>query len=189
MLLHSRYFLPALTSHRPDDGLQSFGNLVQNYDLACERFERGHPSSDKVEFAKTQITKAVSLCESPIEREMVPWLVLADLGEIASAPHRVFSSAEEFDLKLHLFIVPQFELVSRRVDFAIVASFKGRRRIFAFECDGLGYHNRRLDIVRDGELAECGILTIRAWGAEIKKSPSAVCSRVQNVILTYMDEE
>jgi hypothetical protein len=128
--------------------------------------------------AKDEVKKAWTLCESPIERCLVPWLVLQDFMAFPY-PNRVLAYESDGDVQEgELCIQPQAKIPPYRIDFLITAKRKdGKIRHLAVECDGAEYHDNNSDIRRDRALAQIGIPTLRASGSEIVHHPSKVAIR------------
>lgn len=132
--------------------------------------------------AAAAMAKALPLCESPIEREILPWLIFADYGpELNVMPAATFNIRLEHILPdERVVICPQVPLVRARLDFAIVVNHpvKGIRS-FAVECDGIQYHqDHTADVVRDELISQFGIETIRATGRAIRRTPSGVADEI-----------
>jgi very-short-patch-repair endonuclease len=123
----------------------------------------------------------LNLCESPIERHMMPWLAFGNYGNIQHAPV-VHDMADPFLPDRPIIIIPQFPFLNYRLDFAIMFKAKASMMIVALECDGREFHGafaeRERDAIRDGRLASWGISTVRASGTEIFQDPEQVMSRL-----------
>lgn len=163
-----------------------------NFDVAAKHlFTRaaflGLPSQDHiVEKARAEVAKGLDLCESPIEKRLLPWLVCEDYGpHVLTCPVPVCNTKlDELPPKGDLFIVPQFAFVKFRMDFALVRRMAGGRLgIVAVECDGSGHHNAVRDTLRNGWLASFQIKTIRAMGSTINERPREVSARVAEAVM------
>jgi len=180
-------------------GGRTMSELSQKWPAVCKHISFAQHASlarakriDKEGFAAPrydsheEIFECLTICESPIEKIMLPWLVYENYWPLSPLPARCHSHKKDGLLpNADVIIVPQFAFVKFRVDFAIYARYKGQSKIVALECDGEKFHGARADILRNGYLASWGIQTIRAQGSEINKSPSDVSRRVANVITEW----
>jgi hypothetical protein len=167
-----------------------------NFDLAAAVYEKralslgAHPSFVKssVEMAGELIKGYIPICETPVEKIFLPWLVFADYGpDILTTPalvfdHRKTGLAPECDL----FIVPQFRFAGYRLDFALFYKTKSCTRILCVECDGGDYHDRTRDNFRDKELARYGVETVRLSGSEIVTYKTASIAKVTDAVKVGM---
>lgn len=158
---------------------------IEQAEYALEIETPNERRDDAVAVARQHISLLFEKCESPIERLMAPWLACMNFDPVAHGPILVFSSLDDADLDLPMFIIHQYKIGGRRLDFALFTKYGDLRRIFAFECDGLEFHNRGDDIFRDAELALLGILTFRSWGQEIVRAPHMVAFKLQQFIEKY----
>lgn len=163
-----------------------------NFDLASAVYEKRalslgvHPSFVKssVALAEDMIKGYISICETPIEKIFLPWLVFADYGpDILTTPalvfdHRKTGLAPDCDL----FIVPQFRFAGYRLDFAIFYKTKSGTRILCVECDGGDYHDRTRDNFRDKELSRYGVETVRLSGSEIVTHKTSSIAKVTDAV-------
>lgn len=138
--------------------------------------------------AKIAIQLGNELCESPIERTLLPGLVCADYGAVTEEPARMHDPRREMMPEGPLVIIPQFAFARARMDFAIVARFKGRMQFFCIECDGREYHAGSRDIIRDGYFASWGIPTVRLKGAEIYEDPLAAAQRATGMVFSWSSQ-
>lgn len=168
------------------------GGAGLNFDLAAVHLTRRAKflGIDKpehiIEKASAEVAKGIELCESPIEKRLLPWLVCEDYGpHVQTCPVPVCDTkSDQLPPKGDLFIVPQFAFVKFRLDFALVRRMNGGRLgIVAVECDGSGYHNAIRDTQRNGWLASFQIRTIRATGATINERPREVSARVAEAVM------
>lgn len=168
------------------------GSAGMNFDLASKHLIKraaflGIPTADHlIERAAAEVNKGIDLCDSPIEKRLLPWLVCEDYGpHVQTCPVPVCNTKlEELPPKGDLFIVPQMAFVRFRLDFALVRRMAGNRLgIVAVECDGADYHNAVRDTLRNGWLASFQIRTIRASGATINERPREVAARVAEAVM------
>jgi hypothetical protein len=142
---------------------------------------------DAIDKASAQIALGLPLCESPIEEDLLPWMVCEDYGPLLTCPARVHSTKSELmPPNGDIFIVPQFVFAKYRLDFAVIAKCPKGVKIIAVECDGKEFHkDRDADGRRNSYLRMFGIDTIRATGAEIKRRPRDVSFRVASAITEW----
>jgi hypothetical protein len=142
---------------------------------------------DAIKNAEWWIAFGLPLCESPIEEDLLPWLVCEDYGPaLMTCPARVHSSTELMPPDGDVFIVPQFSFGKYRMDFAVIAKCAKGVKIVAVECDGKEFHkDRDKDRRRNSYLRMFGIETVRAWGGEIKRRPRDVSFRVASIITEW----
>lgn len=125
----------------------------------------------------------VSLCGSPIEKFLLPWLVAQEYEGTRYQPS-VFLPSDDFASLLGpsvVAVVPQLEIGRYRVDFALAHRRRGRSavKLVLIECDGAEFHkgaaNEARDRKRDAILtADARVLgIIRISGREIYHDPCA----------------
>ncbi len=174
-----------------------YGNQILQIRLASEKFQalsRSRGMSAEMigtgcDFAISEISKGNELCESPIERLILPWLVMQDYGvHLQPWPAAVHIPKQELVLpKGGVVIVPQFAFARFRVDFAVVGRHRQHSKIVAIECDGESYHDAERDRLRDEYLASWNIKTIRSRGASISRDPSALARQAAAEIIEWAD--
>jgi hypothetical protein len=129
------------------------------------------------------IADNLQLCESPIEKRMLPWLVFEDYGPLLTFPAVVHDAKKELEVpKGDIMVVPQFAFAKFRLDFGLVARWKKQTKIVAVECDGSSFHGAKRDHTRDAYLWSWGIPTVRASGNEIHNEPRTVSARAAAII-------
>jgi hypothetical protein len=136
--------------------------------------------------ARAIVNAGLQLCESPIEKRLLPWLVCEDYGpHVMTFPIPICDTkADALPPSGDLFIVPQMAFVRFRIDFALVRRLSGGRiGIVAVECDGKDYHDAVRDTLRNGWLASFQIKTIRANGSTIANRPREVSARVAEAVM------
>ncbi len=137
-------------------------------------------SGDKAQILErgvNEVSRGMALCESPIERHILPWLVFANWG--IGKRQDVTPVTDSRDHTHRLFILCQAPVASYRLDFLITYRGSGSKiSQVALECDGADYHDPVKDAARDLALLEHGILTVRASGREIYDRPGRVVARV-----------
>lgn len=132
------------------------------------------------------ISRGAELCESPIEKRLLPWLVFEDYGPLLTFPAILHDAKTEIDVpKGDIMIVPQFGFAKYRIDFGLVARWKGQTKIVAVECDGEGYHGAKRDRIRDAYLNAWGVPTVRASGREVYNQPRDISARAAILITEW----
>ena len=133
----------------------------------------------------TQLEWLLPSCESPIEAHILPWLVINDYWPVCAGiawPDRHSRGVSD---KYPIVVCPQVEVAQYRLDFGIFATFKGVKKLFAFECDGAAFHEEARDHARDMALLRKGVQTIRASGTEIYNDPAACAKRVSDAVISW----
>lgn len=178
---HSRV-LPMRETEDVSDKKARIKYFEANVCAANLNFCRVSGSSARANFS--DFDDVLPLCESPIEKHILPWLVMNDYWPIApralTLPHRRGIS-EYFPVV----VCPQVEVFKYRLDFGIFATFGGQKKLFAFECDGEAFHEASRDHVRDMHLLRRGVQTLRASGAEIYNDPASCSRRVSDAIVNW----
>lgn len=147
---------------------------------------RRHPGQsvsvlgDAGEAASAEFEKGTALCESPIERELLAALVVADWRPFGIETPAVWNLNDKSAVRpaCKAIIVPQLRIGNRRLDFAISVPKHPIGTIIAVECDGADFHNTVEDRERDIQLGYFGVITLRFSGSEIKKDPHHCAARV-----------
>lgn len=137
-----------------------------------------------------QIAAALPLCESPIERVMLPALAFACYAEkFASFPAEVHSPKNGSPPPLgDLVVIPQFAFIRYRLDFGVIGSFGGRYIIAAVECDGEEFHSDAdKDHRRDAYLKAFGITVFHFSGSDIVKDPCLCASQVAQFVASWRE--
>lgn len=143
-----------------------------------------------MDHARRQVANVSDLCESPIERKLLPWLLCEDYG-----PNLNGFCAMTFNHKRDLVmptcrvvVAPQFALLRYRLDFAVFARRDDlATRIIAVECDGQEFHGKASDDKRDAALRSIGVQTIRADGSDCTLRPRAVTRRVSELVQEWLN--
>lgn len=135
----------------------------------------------RLEAATAKIRSAYEVCESPIERKLLPALIFANYGHaFASFPAEIH--CPKTDLKPprgDLIVIPQFAFVRSRLDFCVIAEAEGVRKFVAVECDGDDYHtDATKDRMRDDYLIAFGFDVFRFSGKEIQADPLPLATKV-----------
>jgi hypothetical protein len=167
------------------------GGFRMNFDAAVMHLSRratfhGLDAKAIIEKARAIVWDGVNLCDSPIEKRLLPWLVCEDYGpNVQTFPVPICDTrAEALPPKGDLFIVPQLAFVKFRMDFAMIRRLSGGHLgIVAVECDGSGFHSAVRDTLRNGWLASFQIKTVRAMGATIHERPREVSARVAEAVM------
>ncbi|WP_421696902.1 hypothetical protein [Ancylobacter sp.] len=156
-------------------GLDGAGSTRAVFDFAWEKMRKRLASRGageaSVRAARNHAIIAIQLgleiCDSPIERTLLPALVCADFGVISDLPAKMHDPRRECLPDGPVVITPQFGFARSRMDFAVAVRYSGRLQMFCIECDGAAYHSSADNIVRDGYFASWGIPTTRVSGREI----------------------
>ena len=139
---------------------------------------------EQADIGLASVAKAMELCESPIERQLVPWLVFGAWGFLEPVPPLpVFDCRKDIVSRHGLFIAPQLVFGRYRIDIAIIRRNASGSTIIAVECDGADFHNNATDILRDGYLASFGIRTLRFPGSEIYARADHVSEQIINAFM------
>lgn len=148
---------------------------------------------EQVGVGRSTIESARTLCDSPIEKLIVPWLVYQDYGlpwpEKPRAALFVGSNDTVPDTSApgDIFICPQANFGYYRLDFLICANIGGKHRLVAVECDGKDFHNTQSDFTRDAIFKSVGVTTVRLTGAEIHQSPQAAARKAAHIVCDGTD--
>lgn len=135
--------------------------------------------NERLESGRLVYNKAISLCESPIEKRFLPWLIFNTHDGLTDTITDVFDPKDEaFPPTSRMFLVPQMPFLRYRADFALIYRSGLRSVILAVECDGKDFHNAKTDLLRDGFFACFGIRTIRLTGSEIWNEPWKAAHRI-----------
>lgn len=138
----------------------------------------------RVHLGQKAVEMGEKLCDSPIEKIMLPWLVFGDYPFRAPTlnPAQIHHPASPNPpIPDVICITPQMRIGNFRVDFAIVRT-GAVPRFVALECDGFEYHDVSADARRDKYLAAYNIRTIRATGSEIYRNARHVFQRVVDAL-------
>jgi very-short-patch-repair endonuclease len=131
-----------------------------------------------------EFNKVEGLCESAIERRILPWLIYEDYGHGHQVARTYNYKTAQAPFRTPVLIVPQFAILRFRVDFmVIVKDDAGRCSMIAVECDGFDFHEVQRDQQRDGHLAMLGVKTVRASGESITADPRSVSGRVAEIAM------
>lgn len=161
---------PDFLRNHPGNGIDIIGSAVWRL--------RKHPRMQSLtlaEFAEiekillAEYGKAQTLCESPIERDMLAALMSGCWG-FCDSPFVPVHSLRDKEAPIKdapVVIIPQFPFGRFRLDFAILCRGEGKPRILAVECDGKEFHDPEADRLRDKQLEAFGIDVFRATGKSI----------------------
>ena len=130
--------------------------------------------------AEQSFELGLKICESPIERAILPVLICGDYGDAMDAPLRLCHASDLLPEE-NIVLVPQLPFVKYRLDFALVIRAKGAIKIVAVECDGIQYHKEN-HIIRDGFLASWGVKTLHFDGKQIMSNPFSISARVSDAV-------
>jgi hypothetical protein len=172
------------------------GSIGFNLDLALDAADSraralGLDVAAVQERVRGIVGEGAALCDSPIEKRLLPWLVVENYGnKIETFPIRICDpKAQKLPPAGDLFIVPQMAFVKFRVDFALVCRLKTTLGIVAVECDGEQFHGAQRDTLRDGWLASFNIRTVRFSGKEITYNPRLCSARVAEQVMLMLEGE
>lgn len=133
--------------------------------------EMGNKFTEAYELAKP-------LCESPIERLILPWLIGQEYPGFNRNPCVLRPGDSLKYVPYTVAIIPQLPIGRHRVDFALAASRKDKKiRFVVVECDGAEFHdsvkNVVKDVVRDVRLLENSRVldVVRIEGKDIYRDP------------------
>jgi very-short-patch-repair endonuclease len=127
-----------------------------------------------------EVMNGLPLCESPIEKHILPWLVLSDCG--LGGRRKLTPVVTDIDCPEPKFIVCQAPFLGYRLDFLIVERTSDGCLRVALECDGADFHGKVRDDKRDQDLLSGGVVTVRASGREIYDQPWRVVARVDEAL-------
>lgn len=139
--------------------------------------------------ATVAFEKAFPLCESPIEKLIMPWLVVQEYSCFNYSPCVLLPGEQSHYVPYTVAVIPQLPIGGYRADFALAASRGGPVRFLVVECDGAEYHNGpklvRRDIDRDVRITAHGRVldVIRLTGAEIFDNPAHAAKRVERYFI------
>lgn len=138
--------------------------------------------------AHTEIRRGLKLCESPLERRVLPYLVCQDYQGLESGYASVHvPKTDAFLPPGGVVVVPQMAFMKFRADFGLVAFKKGFRFIVAIECDGKDYHNAEADAARDAYFLSWGIPTVRATGKDVYKQARSIAAQAADALLKLVE--
>ncbi|MEN6549140.1 MAG: hypothetical protein ABFE07_24105 [Armatimonadia bacterium] len=168
-----------------DIGLRTAGATRAVFDFAWEQmrlrlFAKGASEAETRatrNHAVIALQLGLEICDSPIERTLLPALVLADYGVVSDKPAKLHDPKRECLPDGPVVIIPQFAFARSRMDFAVAVRFKGHLQMFCIECDGAAFHTAANNIVRDGYFASWGMPTTRLSGAEIYQDTLAAAQK------------
>ena len=137
-------------------------------------------------FARSAYLRAKTVAESPIELDLLPWIITADWSPANTTPVPVALPTESLPpFETDILLVPQFVVGSFRLDFAICVRRNGELLIVAIECDGRDFHDAAKDRRRDWLLKAAGIETVRGSGKEIRENPQQVVDRARRIVAEW----
>jgi very-short-patch-repair endonuclease len=133
------------------------------------------------ESTKLSFERALAVCESPIEKLLLPWILCQEYSFFRHMPLVLLPGESEILPPRSLALVPQLPIGKYRVDFALAASRGGPIRFVIIECDGKEYHEDvHRDIKRDARLLwhRQVLDIIPLSGKEIWRDPEAAAAEV-----------
>lgn len=139
---------------------------------ALARF--GKPNASAV----NDIVRGWSIAESPIEKRLLPFLILQDYGPRLDG-HAVLGPPLKGP---GVAVIPQFRTAGARFDFLVWARRDGAECRVVVECDGAAFHDKERDAKRDAAAIKNGYVVVRASGSEIHAAPEKVATRVATII-------
>jgi very-short-patch-repair endonuclease len=138
---------------------------------------------------RTAIARATPLCESPIEKMLLPWLVSQEYRLFKYNPAVLLPGETQDYVPFTVAVIPQLPIGRYRVDFALAMSRGGPIRFVIVECDGAEFHdgveNVVRDVNRDVRLESNGrVLTVvRLSGQEINRSPARAANKAMEAVV------
>lgn len=178
-----------IAGEEPSDAERRFAATpvreMMNLDVALSHLAARLPSANaqhECDIARDDYIKASKVAESPIERDLLPWLIVADWPACNASSLPVVLMDESPEDHVGLILVPQFIAGPFRLDFAICRQVDGVTHVVAIECDGFQFHDVGKDRRRDWILNAAGVQTVRATGREIKDRPDLVVNRVRHIV-------
>lgn len=165
------------------DGEDTDGLVAAQCESACNE-----PYADQ-EKIRSAFKKALPLCESPIERVVLPWLI-GLRHQFFDYDPKVLLPGEGDQLKDNqIAVVPQLPIGRYRVDFALAGRMSGgRTRFVVIECDGAAFHDSVDQVKRDIdrevriELNPHVLGVVRLSGKEIVRDPRAAAAKVKKAV-------
>ncbi len=164
---------------------------VHAFEQRCRAQDYSEESiADMVSTARVDFTRAANRCDSPIEKQILPWLLFADYGSGAKPPAiHLWDTDDVVPPFNRVVLVPQFKFGKFRLDFAVIAKKSDTERaLFAFECDGREFHNGSShDQARDITLTAWGVITVRVTGKEIYAAPERAADKLASRIRAFFE--
>jgi len=195
------YLIDRLTRDgETEDGTQEFWQGSYSFLPAfVRRFKRSLKAGDELahdeladvledepdchDLIQAAVTKALPLCESPIERIILPWLLSRRYAPFPFSP-LVLAPGEGAAVSYgQIALVPQLPIGRFRPDFALIGKGRETVRFILIECDGADFHDSERDAARDREikLANPRIKDIvRLSGGLITNNPRSAAEIVRN---------
>lgn len=135
------------------------------------------------------VRDAAEFCETPIEKQILPYLIFGDYGDdVLTIPAGWHSNKVHRELGGEdVVVIPQFEFARFRMDFCLVSNVKGRRSMVCVECDGRHTHDPVSDDYRDRYLASFGIPTVRITGKDCYATPQGSAARAISALRELME--
>ncbi|GAB7387405.1 hypothetical protein BSNK01_12410 [Bacillaceae bacterium] len=175
------------------NALEIYSEIVSNHFFHLNERVQEEIDDILIETASWLIIKALR-CESPIEQLLYLRLLKSINLDRKAMDYKVYDPQSYFR------IYPQYKVIvgdkTYRLDFHLECHFKGRKHLFAIECDGHEFHEKSKeqaarDKQRDRDLASLGYVVLRFTGSEIWKDPSKCADQVLDIIdkLTGYKEE
>ena len=160
----------------------------------AEKENRKRPPLSPIDMLIMWEDSAANQCESPIEQMMLASLMFCVTG-YGPWPLEIWTNDyPDTPAPNSVFITPQFEFGSYRLDLAIFGKdFSGREFRVAVECDGHEFHKSkeqsRSDRRRDRFLQVHGWHPMRFSGAEIWANADRCAEEVGNFITKLFDDD
>ena len=129
------------------------------------------------------VTRGMRVCESPIEKLLLPWLLAQKYTGFTYRPRMLLSGDGYLLNDMCVAVVPQLQIGRRRADLALAAKRGKHMKFVVVECDGAAFHdgveNVMRDVSRDVEILKSKkiLSVIRFTGSEIHKSPRTCASQ------------
>ena len=182
-----------------EDGLQTFWQGPDAFvPPFMRRFQRSLKSGDGLaqdelvdvledepdchDLIQAAVEKALPLCESPIERIVLPWLLSRRYAPFPFSPLVLFPGEGAALRYGQIAVVPQLPIGRFRPDFALIGKGRETVRFILVECDGAEFHDADKDAARDAEirLANPRVKDIvRLSGGLITNNPKSAAETVK----------
>lgn len=139
----------------------------------------------RVQVGIATVWELVKLCESPIEKLIVPSLVFQPYGSNGPwIPADMLREGVQSFAPVK--IAAQMVIDDARFDFMIGLNLGSETLMFAVECDGREFHDEARDFQRDRKWSRAGVSTVRLKGSDIHAAPRMAASRVAEFVLAQM---
>ena len=152
-------------------------------DRACRGLDEDHANA-----IRAGVARGTGRCESPIERQLLPWLLRQQYRFFDAGTFLLLPAESDGLEEKQVAVIPQLPIGRYRVDFALAAKRGGRTRFVIVECDGAEFHDKPEQVMRDVDrdvalLANRRVLeVVRLSGKEIARVPEEAAARVEDAM-------